>query len=380
MLPLFYHTVLKNHLSLTEYLLLQILINLLQSIRNVSLETLATSMPMPIIFESRRKRLQRFLSFPNFSIEKIWLPIVTTWLSTYFDKEKMIYVVMDRTSWSRINLFMIGVVWDKRAFPVYFTLLPKLGNSNIDEQEKILSQVLPIFQDYKICVLGEREFCSVKLATWLRERNVYFCLRLKKNHFVEKEKDIWLELKQLGLAPGISLFLKGVKVPKNPGFFHFNLACKWKRKISGVAPEEGWFILTNFENLELAIAAYKKRFDLEEMFRDFQKGGYNLEDTKVSGERLISLILVIAIAYTSATIQGQEIKRKGVQKYVGRVQESGRVERRHSSFYIGLYGDTWVNFMKPCPDLVTDFMKLTRNKRQYYQRGLRAMSLILATL
>jgi len=36
---------------------------------------------------------------------------------------------------------------------------------------------------------------------------------------------------------------------------------------------------------------------------------------------------LIAIAYTSATIQGQQIKRKGVQKYVGRVKEPERTER-----------------------------------------------------
>ncbi len=86
---------------------------------------------------------------------------------------------------------MVSVVWDKRAFPVYFSLLPKLGNSNLDEQTKILSQVLPLFRTYKICVLGDREFCSVKLANSLRERDVYFCLRLKKNHFVEIKEDIW---------------------------------------------------------------------------------------------------------------------------------------------------------------------------------------------
>jgi hypothetical protein len=191
----------------------------------------------------------------------------------------------------------------------------------------------------------------------------------------------------LGLAPGISLFLRGVKVTKTQGFFSFNVACKWKRKILGVAPEEGWFILTNLETLELAIAAYKRRFDIEEMFRDLKSGGYNLEDTKVSGERLISLILLIAfakralcaLAYTSATIQGQQIKRKGIQKYVGRVKEYGRTERRHSSFYIGLYGQTWVNFMEQCKDLVTNLMRLSPNKRQYYQRGLRAMELILVT-
>jgi len=33
------------------------------------------------------------------------------------------------------------------------------------------------------------------------------------------------------------------------------------------------------KNLELA--AYKKRFDIEQMFRDFKSGGYNLEDTNV---------------------------------------------------------------------------------------------------
>lgn len=148
--------------------------------------------------------------------------------------------------------------------------------------------------------------------------------------------------------------------------------------ISGVAPEEGWFILTNLDTLELANAAYKTRFDIEEMFRDFKSGGYNLEGTNVSGERLITLILLIAIAYTSATIAGQQIKRKGIQKYVGRVKEYGRIERRHSSFYIGLYGQTWVNFMEYCMELVKTIMILNRNKLKHYQRGLRAMRLILS--
>lgn len=378
MLPVFYQTHLKSQFNFGEYLFLKILITLLQSIKKVSLEAMATALPIPILFESRRKRIQRFLSLPNLTIEKIWFPIIATWLSTNFTTEKIIYVVFDRTNWSCVNLFMVSVVWDKRALPVYFELLPKLGSSNLDEQKAVLSQVLPVFKNYKICVLGDREFCSVKLANWLRERDVYFCLRLKKNHFVEIETDIWIELNNLGLIPGVSLFIKGIKVTRTQGFTSFNVACKWKRKILGVAPEEGWFILTNLDTLESALAAYKRRFDIEEMFRDFKSGGYNLEDTKVSGERLISLILLIAIAYTSATIQGQQIKRKGIQKYVGRVKESGRIERRHSSFYIGLYGQNWVNFIDNCWELVQSLLRINPNKRKYYQRGQRAMSLILS--
>ncbi len=112
------------------------------------------------------------------------------------------------------------------------------------------------------------------------------------------------------------------------------------------------------------------------MFRDFKKGGYNLATTNIEGDRFISLVLLIAIAYTSSTIQGQNIKLKGVQKYVFRVKEYGRLELRHSSFYVGLYGQTWVNFKDDCMELITELMKINRNKRKYYQQGLRAMKLI----
>jgi hypothetical protein len=380
MMPVFYQTHLKSQLGLAEYLFVKILIALLQSIKKVSLETLATALPIPILFESRRKKIQRFLSLPDFKIEIIWFPIVTNWLATYFRESQVIYLVIDRTSWGYINLFMISVVWDKRAFPIYFELLPKLGSSKFEEQKALLTKALPLFKPYKVVVLGDREFCSVKLANWLRGEDVYFCLRLKKNEFVQVEKDIWVALKDLGLFPGISLFLKGVKVTKTKGFIGGNLAGKWKRKYLGWAPEEGWFILTNQESLEVAITAYKKRFCIEEMFRDFKSGGYNLEGTGVSGERLIAMILLIALAYTSATMHGHTIKRMGLQKYVGRVKEYGRIERRHSSFYIGLYGQSWVNFMDKCADAVADLIKITRNKWKYYQKGLRAMELILSAL
>ena len=102
------------------------------------------------------------------------------------------------------------------------------------------------------------------------------------------------------------------------------------------------------------------------------------EDTNVSGLRLISLILLIAIAYSSATFKGQTIKRKGVQNYVGRIKEYRRVPRRHSSFFIGLYGQCWVKFMESCWMLVTELMRLSRNKLDYYLRVQRAMKHILS--
>lgn len=56
---------------------------------------------------------------------------------------------------------------------------------------------------------------------------------------------MWVQLKNLGISPGVALYLQGVKVTLTRGFTNFNVACKWQRKYLGWAPEEGWFILTN---------------------------------------------------------------------------------------------------------------------------------------
>jgi hypothetical protein len=290
MMPSSYQTHLQSQLNRAEYLLLIMLVNLLQSLKQVKLETLATALPLPITFESRRKKIQRFLSLPHLTLRNIWFPILQAWLSTNFKPQKVLYLAIDRTNWGCINLLMISLIWENRALPIYWELLPKKGNSNFEEQTAAISQVFPLFKDYKIVVLADREFCSVKLGSWLLEKQVYFCLRLKQNEFVQLEGEIWLQLEHLGLVPGMQLYLNGVSVTKQKGFGKFSIACKWKRKYWGYAPDEGWFILTNLPDLESAIAAYQKRFGIEQMFRDFKSGGYKLEGTNVTGERLVVMV------------------------------------------------------------------------------------------
>jgi len=159
-LPDFYEKHLKRELGRAEYLLLKILINLLQSIKTVSIEALATALPIPILFESRRKKIQRFLSLNYINVEEIWFPIIKSWLEIYFPLTQVVHVVIDRTNWGCVNLLMISVVWDKRSIPIYFQLLGKLGSSSFEEQKTIFNKVLPLFNNYKIVVLGDREFCS----------------------------------------------------------------------------------------------------------------------------------------------------------------------------------------------------------------------------
>ena len=94
------------------------------------------------------------------------------------------------------------------------------------------------------------------------------------------------------------------------------------------------------------------------------------------GQRFISLVILISFPYLISTIKGEIINKKGAQNYVARVKEYGRVTKRHSSFYIGLYGQKWINFMDKCRELVYALMRLSRHKLDNYLRGMRAMKLI----
>jgi hypothetical protein len=164
MLASLYQKHLENQLKDSELLFFNLMINVLQDIKEVSLEKLASALPLPILFESRRKKVQRFLSLPILQIQKIWFPVIKGWVAQNLPTSETIYLVIDRTKWSQKNLIMISLVYDQRAIPIYFEFLPKLGNSDFSEQSRVLSQVISLFKQLKIIVLGDREFCSVSLA------------------------------------------------------------------------------------------------------------------------------------------------------------------------------------------------------------------------
>jgi len=241
--------------------------------------------------------------------------LIVYWLTTYCSVGQTLSIAIDRSQWGCINLFTIALIWQKRAIPLYWSVLPKLGNSNLQEQTVALQQVLPLLKEYKVIVLGDREFCSVDLGNWLKAMGVSFSLRLKKNHCLVTENSIWQRLDRLGVVPGTSLYFQRVKVRKTRPVCGFDIACKWKRNYQGLTVKEAWFILTGLGSLPAAITAYKQRMGIEEMFRDYKTGGYNLEGTSLTGDRLIKMILLMILAYSSAIFQGTKIQKMQVQKY-----------------------------------------------------------------
>ena len=66
----------EKYLTKSQILTLQLLIWLLQVQKNVRIERLASCLPIPILYESRRTKIQRLLALSSLSLSLFWFPII----------------------------------------------------------------------------------------------------------------------------------------------------------------------------------------------------------------------------------------------------------------------------------------------------------------
>ncbi len=124
-------------------------------------------------------------------------------------------------------------------------------------------------------------------------------------------------------------------------------------------------IKSNRQEIDV-IQVYQSRSGIESLFKDCKTGGYNLEGTKACIERLNTLVLLIAMAYTIASLKGDKTRCQRQQKYICRLKEVGRSQRRHSNFWIGFYGLTWTIGWDFCRVIVEKLIHLNRSKIHYF--------------
>jgi hypothetical protein len=245
---------------------------------------------------------------------------------------------------------------------------------------EILVWLIQVHKNVKIERLAAHFSLPIKYES--RRRRIQRFLKLNTLSVVllttniKKKKQGFQPLKDLEIKPGESLFLQEIKVSKKPQANHLSLGIYWRRKYGGMGELEPWYLLTNLPNLGEAVKAYKKRVGIEAMFKDCKTGGYNLEGSSASIERLTRLVLLIAIAYTHSTLKGQSIRVKGQYEYIGRKRKVKQTLSKNSNFWIGLYGSSWIICHHKMKDWVEEIMRINSNKLPFYQRGLKAMNII----
>jgi len=230
----------------------------------------------------------------------LWFPIVKQVISRQLKAGSQLIIALDRTQWKEYNILMVSAIYQKRAFPIFWTLLDKKGASNLAQQQQVLRPAIRLLKKYKLVIIGDREFHSIELAQWLHSQHLSFVLRQKGNTTFREKRQPFQALNNIPVQPGSHLFYPQINLTQNKGFSRFNLVASWKRKYKGKQEDEPWYLLTNLPDWKNAIKIYGQRYGIEAMFKDCKTGGYNLEGCQASPERLIALMIVIALAMTSA--------------------------------------------------------------------------------
>ena len=79
---------------------------------------------------------------------------------------------MDRTNWKlgqlNINILVLALAYKGIAVPLFWTLLPKHGNSNTEERMQRMNRFLETFSYSKIlCLTADREFVGDEWVSFL---------------------------------------------------------------------------------------------------------------------------------------------------------------------------------------------------------------------
>jgi len=100
-----------HYLSESQLITLKLLVWLLQNQKQVKIERLAATLPLPIQQNSRRRHIQRFLNLTRLSVVILWFPLIKEIITRRISKGKQLIIALDRTQWQENNLLMVSAIY-----------------------------------------------------------------------------------------------------------------------------------------------------------------------------------------------------------------------------------------------------------------------------
>lgn len=225
---------------------------------------------------------------------------------------------------------MLGVSYKNVAFPLMFKMLDKRGNSHTDERIELINKYIDWFGKETInCLLADREFIGEKWVAFLNENQISYHIRIRNNFKIysyQNQEEIqasWLfnslklnefyHHRKIVRLHGQDCYLSGSKAIDRNGKMEY-------------------LILISFNKAEISQETYKKRWQVETLFRALKSSGFNIEDTHVTDlKRLEKLFLLTMIAFVWYYKIGDHIDEH-IQKI--KIKKHGR--RSVSVFKYGL--------------------------------------------
>lgn len=304
--------------------------------------------------DSKIKRIDRFFRSSPINPEYVYSFFIEEILKKYVKRSEnnKVVIIFDHTTLDdRFLILKFSLKVGKRAIPLWYKIFEynEKDNKNFEHIKEGIRELNEIFSsyNYEVVLLADRGFKSIDLFRFIDSIGWKYCIRCTNDLLIKIEgKDKVKYLRDISPIKKVVKKFNGILLSAEK--YECNLAvCKAEDS------EDTWYLITNMDSKK-AVSEYKKRFIIEEMFKDLKSSGFDMEGTWTEAVVYFkNLYLCLSIAYTWMIILGADCSKNKKSKIVGATKKlKNKVVRIYSLFSCGI---KWFN---RCYDSETKKYKL----------------------
>lgn len=255
--------------------------------RNVAKKT-PTGAKVP----SREKQLVRWYQNEKVSYERHMLPYVQTLLA-HLSSHTLVVAIDGSEVGRHCVTLMVSLIYQKRAIPLLWLVRSgSKGHFPAQMHIDLLTELQNLLPDQaSVILLGDGEFDSIELQTFLRDAGWSYVCRTAKNSMVWLE-DQWMRLDEIDAWPDCCLPLADVLFSYQ-AYGPVLAIIWWRRRYA-----EPIYLVTNLALMEEACLWYQKRMRIETFFSDQKSRGFHLHKSHIDDPvRLARVMIAACLAY-----------------------------------------------------------------------------------
>lgn len=330
------------------------------------LAKIARAMPLDTTAHAKEQRLRRLLDNERLSQSDHYHPIVQQALHGL--AHQRVQLLIDRVLiGNEHNILVVSVGFRRRSIPLVWKALTHRGSSSLEDQQQLLTQAVQLLPaSVRISVHGDSEFRSQALFGWLRSQGYDAMLGVDGRLWMYEtrqapETGAPIAARVLALPPQTErgkrrthrtspvTYLASVYVGQELRNGPVNIIAWWEREDDGKVVLHA--VMTNLPPTARTKALGKRRMWIETVFRDWQSGGFHLDQTGITDHnRLERLLIVLAIAYLWLVSLGRWLVKRG---YRTRIDDGTARNWHFSLFQLGV---GWIqrlnSWSRPIPMLL----------------------------